>query len=108
MFYRMNVPVIIATHSKSGPAGWALNYMIKNHGICKIDSIHAFAPARGIANRYLYFIDNATMYIDNSDPVPKLGRTVFQHPTCNVFQHPEIDSGIDISDHGLNHWDGVV
>jgi hypothetical protein len=100
-----NVPLIIATHSKSGPTGWALYHLCKKAGI-EIDSIHAFAPAKGL--RKHMNIPEATMYIDKSDPVPKASISL-NHPNCKIIYHPEKDGKrIDFSDHSLNHWDGIV
>lgn len=99
-----NTPLIISTHSKSGPTGWALYSMCKKAGI-EIDSIHAFAPAKGLRKHMK--IDCATMYIDISDPVPKVGLSL-NHPLCKIVYHPENDKGIDFSDHSLSHWDGIV
>jgi hypothetical protein len=100
-----NQPLIIATHSKSGPTGWALYHLCKKAGI-EIDSIHAFAPAKGL--RKHMNIPEATMYIDKSDPVPKASISL-NHPNCKIIYHPEKDGkSIDFSDHSLNHWDGVV
>lgn len=100
-----NIPLIIGTHSKSGCSGWPLYEICKKAGI-EIDSIHAFAPAKGLRKKMS--IPEATMYIDKSDPVPKLGLTL-NHPDCKIVYHPEKDGiGIDTSDHGLDHWDSVL
>ncbi len=100
-----DIPILLGTHSKSGAVSWPLYDMLYNKDKVPFKHIYAFAPARGLRKKMS--VPCATLYIDKNDPVPKLGITL-NHPDCAIVYHPEKDPiGIDISDHSINHWDGV-
>ena len=100
-----DLPLIIGTHSKSGPTGWALDYLAKQQGI-EVNSIIAFAPARGL--RKAYRMGRTTLLIDKNDPVPYLAFFNFKHPIADIVYHPDKKKGLIIGDHFLSHWDNYL
>ena len=95
-FKRLDMPLAIFCHSKSGPTGPYLKKTFCNDE----DYGCSFCPAPGSVKGEE--VKNYKYYIDPNDPVPNLGKPFFQHYDVEI-EYLEDEGGIIVKDHFVEH-----
>ena len=97
-FLRLDLPLLIACHSKAGPTGLRLK---QKYGA---DYCVAFAPARGFRHGKAPVLENTVIFTDPDDLVDKVGFLSFRHPECEFIEAPDDHFFPSVGDHVMDHW----
>ena len=95
------VPLLVTGHSKGGATAIAYKKLFG------ADYCVAFCPARSLRYGWDNRMENTTLVISPSDPVPMLGFFSFCHPACDRIYLPFDFPGFKISSHSMksiNHY----
>jgi len=107
----VNLPLLIATHSRSTAVGQylKLKYFNPEYGsLYNDDKLICFCPVRCHREKDVH-IPNSVFFIDHDDIVPKLGVLSFSHAIPDITEQLEDDhGGISIGDHLMDHMEEYV